>query len=114
MPDYKWPNLRRNVFLNVHQYYQERQQLVAEVQQKVDRLKREQKKRDELAAKIKVSFQSLMNAGGETPPIFRRWRASSWWVGGASLTTPMSSRGSWTSSNRKWLVRRWADHVTVM
>ena len=59
MPDYKWPNLRRNVFLNVHQYYQERQQLVAEVQQKVDRLKREQKKRDELAAKIKVSFQLL-------------------------------------------------------
>ena len=98
-----------------NQYYQERQQLVAEVQQKVDRLKREQKKRDDLAAKIKASFQSLIIiAGGETLPIFRRWRASSWWVGGASLTTPTSSRRNWTSSNRKWLVRRWVDHVTVM
>lgn len=34
---------------------QEREHLVAEVQQRVDRLKKEQKKRDALTAKIKVS-----------------------------------------------------------
>lgn len=47
--------------LSVHTLYvslleeQEREHLVAEVQQRVDRLKKEQKKRDALTAKIKVS-----------------------------------------------------------
>ena len=42
---------------------QERQQLIAEVQLRVDRLKKEQKKRDALEAKINVGDHMYMRIG---------------------------------------------------
>ena len=49
------PDTVCGVLTRVCGLWQERQHLVAEVQQRVDRLKKEQKKRDALTAKIKVN-----------------------------------------------------------